>query len=114
MLSSEVEVEARISYLLRKRETYQYRDSLPCILYRLPLKGSKPLHLTSCGLRGAVLKYLRTESAHVYAAQVKGEVEAGISYLLRKRETDQYRHFLPRILYETASGGRQAPTFDLP
>lgn len=47
------------------------------------------------------------------ALQVKGEVEAGISYLLRKRETDQYRHFLPRIIYETASGGRQAPTFDL-
>ena len=48
------------------------------------------------------------------ALQVKGEVEAGISYLLRKRETDRYRHFVPRILYETASGGRQAPTFDLP
>ena len=48
------------------------------------------------------------------AAQVKGEVEAGISYLLRKREADRYRHFVPRMLYETASGGRQAPTFDLP
>ena len=48
------------------------------------------------------------------APQVKGEVEAGISYLLRKREADRYRHFVPRILYETASGGRQAPTFDLP
>ena len=47
-------------------------------------------------------------------AQVKGEVESGISYLLQKRETDRYRHFLPRILYETASGGRQAPTFELP
>ncbi len=46
--------------------------------------------------------------------QVKGEVESGISYLLQKRETDRYRHFLPRILYETASGGRQAPTFELP
>ena len=48
------------------------------------------------------------------AVQVQSEVEAGISYLMRKRETDRYRHFLPRILYETASGGRQAPTFNLP
>ena len=47
-------------------------------------------------------------------AQVKSEVESGISYLLQKRKTDRYRHFLPRILYETASGGRQAPTFELP
>lgn len=46
-------------------------------------------------------------------AQVKGEVEAGISYLLRKRESDQYRHFMPRTLFEAASGGKQAPTFPL-
>lgn len=59
----------------------------------------------------------RAEACEAYpwmlVVQVQSEVEAGISYLLRKRETDRYRHFLPRILYETASGGRQAPTFDL-
>ena len=59
---------------------------------------------------------LLASGAHpcICAVQVQSEVEAGISYLLRKRETDRYRHFVPRILYETASGGRQAPTFDLP
>ena len=60
----------------------------------------------------------RAEACEAYrwmrVVQVQSEVEASISYLLRKRETDRYRHFLPRILYETASGGRQAPTFDLP
>ncbi|CAL8462015.1 g1546 [Coccomyxa elongata] len=46
--------------------------------------------------------------------QVKGEVESGISFLLRNRERDPYNHFLPRVLYEAASGGKQAPTFPLP
>ncbi|GLJ23735.1 hypothetical protein SUGI_0449990 [Cryptomeria japonica] len=45
--------------------------------------------------------------------QVKGEVEAAITYLLRKREEDPYRHFLPRFIYEAASGFTvQMPTFD--
>ncbi|EIE25026.1 alpha/beta-hydrolase [Coccomyxa subellipsoidea C-169] len=50
---------------------------------------------------------------HLYR-QVKGEVESGISFLLRNRQRDPYNHFLPRALYEAASGGKQAPTFPLP
>lgn len=45
-------------------------------------------------------------------AEIKGEVEGGISYLLRKREQDPYRDFLWRTFYEASYGGkRQAPTF---
>ena len=47
------------------------------------------------------------------AQQVKGSVESGIEYLLQKREADPYREPLPRWLYEAASGGKQAPTFQL-
>lgn len=42
--------------------------------------------------------------------QVKSEIEAGISYLLKKREEDPYQGFVPRMLYEKA-WGKQAPTF---
>lgn len=45
--------------------------------------------------------------------EVKGEVEEAITYLLQKREGDPYRHFLPRFIYEAASGFTvQMPTFD--
>lgn len=42
--------------------------------------------------------------------QVKSEIEAGIAYLLRKREEDPYQGFVPRMLYEK-TWGKQAPTF---
>ncbi|PNH10061.1 hypothetical protein TSOC_003256 [Tetrabaena socialis] len=51
----------------------------------------------------------------VYQA-VRADVEDGISYLLRKRETDPHRDFLPRLLYESNppfGPRRQAPTFKL-
>lgn len=52
-------------------------------------------------------------NAHHLYLQVKGEVEASMAYLLKKREEDPYRHFLPRFLYEVASGfTHQMPTFD--
>lgn len=41
--------------------------------------------------------------------ELKGELEGGIDYLLRKREDDPYRRFFPRIFYEMSSG--QAPSF---
>lgn len=45
--------------------------------------------------------------------QVKGEVEDGISWLLRNRERDPYKDALPRLLYEASWGGKQAPTFKI-
>ncbi|KAI8467306.1 MAG: alpha/beta-hydrolase [Monoraphidium minutum] len=43
---------------------------------------------------------------------VKGAVEGGMGYLLRKREADPYRELLPRLAYEASwGGGRQAPSF---
>ena len=42
--------------------------------------------------------------------QVKSEIEAGMSYLLKKREEDPYQDFVPRMLYEK-TWGKQAPTF---
>lgn len=44
--------------------------------------------------------------------QVKSEVETGIQYLLRKRETDPYKDFIPRAIYE-ASQRSQAPSFPI-
>ena len=43
--------------------------------------------------------------------QAKAGVENGIAYLLRERERDPYKEFLPRLLYEATWGGKQAPTF---
>lgn len=44
--------------------------------------------------------------------EVKGEVERLIGLLLRKRETDPYKDFLPRMAYENAFGrNKKAPTF---
>jgi hypothetical protein len=42
---------------------------------------------------------------------VKGEVEESISYLLRKRSTDEFRDLLPRLAYERINS-KQAPTFE--
>lgn len=42
--------------------------------------------------------------------QVKVEIEAGLSYLLKMRNEDVYQNFVPRILYEKM-WGKQAPTF---
>jgi len=54
----------------------------------------------------------KANALHLYL-QVKREVEAAMEYLLQKREEDPYRHFLPRFLYEAASGfTHQMPTFD--
>lgn len=45
--------------------------------------------------------------------EVKGRVEGGIGYLLRKRETDPYRDLLPRVAYEASWGWqRRAPSFE--
>ncbi len=44
-------------------------------------------------------------------AQVRGEVEGGLSYLLERRRDDPYRELLPRLLYEATWGGKQAPSF---
>jgi hypothetical protein len=45
--------------------------------------------------------------------KVKSEVEDGMGYLLRKRETDPYKDLLPRLLYEATWGGqRKAPSFE--
>lgn len=44
---------------------------------------------------------------------VKSEVEDGMGYLLRMREQDPYKDFLPRLAYERSWGGqRQAPSFE--
>ncbi|CAI7863359.1 unnamed protein product, partial [Closterium sp. NIES-53] len=55
------------------------------------------------------------QAAVALYAHVKGEVEAGIEYLLRKREEDPYADLGARLLYEATWGGeRQAPTFKPP
>ncbi len=48
-------------------------------------------------------------------AHVKSEVEAGIEYLLDKRQQDPYGDLLPRVLYERGLGAapRRAPFFPL-
>ncbi|XP_010514347.1 PREDICTED: acyltransferase-like protein At3g26840, chloroplastic [Camelina sativa] len=46
--------------------------------------------------------------------QAKSEVEQCIAYLKMKRESDPYRHLLPRVLYQASHGwSGEIPTFDL-
>lgn len=52
------------------------------------------------------------EASDLVYKHVKGEVEGGLGYLLRMREQDPYKDFVPRLLYELSRGGReQAPSF---
>ncbi|KAL0737606.1 hypothetical protein Bca4012_013816 [Brassica carinata] len=54
------------------------------------------------------------EKAQELYLQVKSEVEECIGYLKRKRESDPYRHLLPRVLYQASHGfSSEIPTFDL-
>jgi hypothetical protein len=48
-------------------------------------------------------------AAALYAA-VRADVQDGISYLLRKRDSDPFRDLAPRLLFEAAAG-RPAPSF---
>jgi hypothetical protein len=53
------------------------------------------------------------EACHTLYNKVKSEVEDGMGYLLRKRETDPYKNLLPRLAYEATWGfKRRAPSFE--
>ena len=53
------------------------------------------------------------EACHKLYKHVKSEVEDGMGYLLRKRETDPYKNLLPRLAYEASWGfKRKAPAFE--
>lgn len=53
------------------------------------------------------------DACHSLYKRVKGEVEGGMGYLLRKRETDPYKNLLPRLAYEATWGfNKKAPSFD--
>lgn len=44
---------------------------------------------------------------------IRAEVEGGLGYLLRMREADPYKDFLPRVAYEASWGWtRRAPSFE--
>ena len=54
------------------------------------------------------------EKAQEFYLQVKSEVEQCIAYLKVKRESDPYRHLLPRMMYQASHGlSSEVPTFDL-
>ncbi|CAN6857894.1 unnamed protein product [Brassica oleracea] len=54
------------------------------------------------------------DKAQEFYLQVKSEVEQCIAYLKMKRESDPYRHLLPRVLYQASHGlSSEIPTFDL-
>ncbi|XP_010502628.1 PREDICTED: acyltransferase-like protein At3g26840, chloroplastic isoform X2 [Camelina sativa] len=54
------------------------------------------------------------EKAHELYLQVKSEVEQCVAYLKMKRESDPYRHLLPRMLYQATHGwASEIPTFHL-
>ncbi|CAI5949771.1 unnamed protein product [Closterium sp. NIES-64] len=78
-------------------------------------KGLNRLYfLFGAPIRTKGMKHLLTDkaaAAELYA-HVKGEVEGGLQYLLKKREEDPYNDPVPRLLYEATWGGeKQAPTF---
>ncbi|EOA23595.1 hypothetical protein CARUB_v10016792mg [Capsella rubella] len=54
------------------------------------------------------------EKAQELYLQVKSEVEQCVAYLKVKRESDPYRHLLPRMMYQASHGwSSEIPTFDL-
>ena len=59
------------------------------------------------------LNIYNKKDCKVLYGQVKESVEDGLQTLLRFRESDPYREFVPRAIYEFASGGKQAPTAPL-
>ncbi|KAF5840698.1 hypothetical protein DUNSADRAFT_15793 [Dunaliella salina] len=80
----------------------------PSVPGRLYFRFGKPIRLTKD------LKDNR-EAADKEYANVKAAVDDNITWLVRKREQDPYREFLPRMLYENnpLGSGKQAPTFKL-
>ncbi|CAI6010292.1 unnamed protein product, partial [Closterium sp. NIES-65] len=80
---------------------------LPNKINRLYIKFGAPIR--TAGMRDVLTDQ---QAAAALYAHVKGEVKAGIEYLLRKREEDPYADLGARLLYEATWGGeRQAPTF---
>ncbi|CAI5457969.1 unnamed protein product [Closterium sp. Yama58-4] len=80
---------------------------LPKKINRLYIKFGAPIR--TAGMREVLTDQ---QAAAALYAHVKGEVEAGIEYLLRKREEDPYADLGTRLVYEASWGGeRQAPTF---
>ncbi|CAI5463608.1 unnamed protein product [Closterium sp. Yama58-4] len=78
-------------------------------------KGLNRLYfLFQAPIRTKGMSHLLTDkaaAAELYA-HVKGEVQDGLRYLLRKREEDPYNVPVSRLVYEATWGGeRQAPTF---
>ncbi|XP_018434984.1 phytyl ester synthase 2, chloroplastic-like [Raphanus sativus] len=54
------------------------------------------------------------DKAQEFYLKVKSEVEQCIAYLKMKRESDPYRHLLPRMMYQASHGfSSEIPTFDL-
>jgi pimeloyl-ACP methyl ester carboxylesterase len=49
----------------------------------------------------------------VLYTDIKESVEDGLATLIKFRESDPYKEFVPRIVYEASSGGIQAPTAPL-
>jgi len=80
----------------------------PSVPGRLYFRFGKPIRLTKN------LKEDREAADREYA-NVKAAVDDNITWLVRKREQDPYRDFVPRMLYENNPLGprRQAPTFKL-
>ncbi|CAI7807247.1 unnamed protein product [Closterium sp. NIES-53] len=78
-------------------------------------KGLNRLYfLFGAPIRTKGMSHLLTDKAAAAAlyAHVKGEVEGGLQYLLRKRKEDPYNDPVSRLVYEATWGGkRQAPTF---
>ncbi|KAJ4888291.1 hypothetical protein Rs2_28039 [Raphanus sativus] len=82
---------------------------LPKIPGRLYFYFGKPIETAG---KGKELK--DKDKAQEFYLQVKSEVEQCIEYLKMKRESDPYRHLLPRMMYQASHGGSsEIPTFDL-
>ncbi|XP_074572947.1 phytyl ester synthase 2, chloroplastic-like isoform X2 [Curcuma longa] len=82
---------------------------LPKIPGRVYFLFGKPIET-----RGMRLELSDRSNAQQLYLHVKSEVENCIAYLKEKREEDPYRHFLPRLLYQTTHGFEaEVPTFKL-
>ncbi|CAN7003589.1 unnamed protein product [Brassica oleracea var. botrytis] len=84
---------------------------LPVILPKIP--GRLYIYLLTLKL-GKEQELRDKEKAQEFYVQVKSEVEQCIAYLKVKRESDPYRHLLPRMMYQASHGlSSEVPTFDI-
>ena len=102
-------VDTRVTEDGGAEETFVQPLVVPKTPQRYYFKFGKPVD-TDGLYQGGFLD--NDEEVRAMYDEVRRDVEDGIDWLLRRRSEDPFRDTALRTLYETAQGGKQAPTFN--